>query len=602
VQSFRQRRISLWLKKLKLKIQKLKLKTKMQKINTKFKIIFFLLVFFGLFGLPPRQFRFIKSKVKIILFLLFLAIGVGAWAESSQATTYYIDHDGGSDINDGYSGCPDNDPAFCKAKATIPALSSGDTVIFKRGVVYDNTVILPGHGTALFYTTADDVTYTVDASWGIGQAQLGDDSVSASYLVVVQHSGTKISGLSTDYEIKLTDAMVDHEGIAVFPIVENISSFQISYVEVANIGSTEASSEGHGIKVGDSSFDSYAITGGEISYNYIHDNLSYGLKHSAGNAGTANVKTHHNYITHNSIQDPSGSLGNLQINYSSGGSYVAGAGVVNCEFYNNTVINPARPTLVSNMEINNSPNKIYNNIFDGGLYNLRIDGSYNIEAHGTIDIFGNTFSNAKERGLHIAGTDISKYARVYNNLFINNTFNHITLTNGNSAYNKIWNNTFYGTGMGVKMSNGADHTDIRNNVFYQTGAGNAGLAIYESPIGASNTRDHNIYYRASGDIIYYGSTFYGASTFASYKAMVSPQDSNSLISNPLLTNPPSDVSISPNSPAMDKGINLSVMGFSNDNLNINRPQGLAWDIGAYEYTESGGDTTVLAAPSGLSAR
>ena len=40
------------------------------------------------------------------------------------------------------------------------------------------------------------------------------------------------------------------------------------------------------------------------------------------------------------------------------------------------------------------------------------------------------------------------------------------------------------------------------------------------------------------------------------------------------------------SPAKDAGTNLSTMDVNNDYLNTNRPQGSAYDIGAYEYTVS----------------
>jgi len=55
--------------------------------------------------------------------------------------------------------------------------------------------------------------------------------------------------------------------------------------------------------------------------------------------------------------------------------------------------------------------------------------------------------------------------------------------------------------------------------------------------------------------------------------------------------------------ARDKGADLSFLGITDFNFRadrdgFSRPQGSAWDIGAYEYVP-GGDTTLPAAPTGL---
>ena len=65
--------------------------------------------------------------------------------------------------------------------------------------------------------------------------------------------------------------------------------------------------------------------------------------------------------------------------------------------------------------------------------------------------------------------------------------------------------------------------------------------------------------------------------------------------NPLATK----TNYAPNSlsdPDVDKGVTIA--DFSSDILNNPRPQGSAWDIGAYEHVQ-GKDTAAPAAPTGL---
>ncbi len=62
-----------------------------------------------------------------------------------------------------------------------------------------------------------------------------------------------------------------------------------------------------------------------------------------------------------------------------------------------------------------------------------------------------------------------------------------------------------------------------------------------------------------------------------------------------------DLSLLTDSPAKDVGANLtSVWADATDIIDTARPQGNAWDIGAYEYVSESADTTAPAAPTSLS--
>jgi hypothetical protein len=76
---------------------------------------------------------------------------------------------------------------------------------------------------------------------------------------------------------------------------------------------------------------------------------------------------------------------------------------------------------------------------------------------------------------------------------------------------------------------------------------------------------------------------------------------NNFATDPIFFNAlAADYRLHSNSTAIDSGIDLSAY-FATDKNGISRPQGSAWDIGAYEY-QSGGDATPPAAPSGLSVQ
>lgn len=77
---------------------------------------------------------------------------------------------------------------------------------------------------------------------------------------------------------------------------------------------------------------------------------------------------------------------------------------------------------------------------------------------------------------------------------------------------------------------------------------------------------------------------------------VAGYDSNSFYADPSLDS--NYRSLDASSPGVDTGIDLSST-FNADLLGISRPQGSAWDIGAYEYVEAGGDTTAPQSPINL---
>jgi hypothetical protein len=161
---------------------------------------------------------------------------------------------------------------------------------------------------------------------------------------------------------------------------------------------------------------------------------------------------------------------------------------------------------------------------------------------------------------------------------------------------KICNNTFVDDNFQYRvlrfdMFGGnptASGNEIKNNIFYNCGGGSSSTPIIyiansTAFTSSSFSFDANIYYRPSGQqfIVFRGTNYTApnwvaanepkgktnAVTFASYSAF-SPNNEFHLQSA--------------DTAAKDAGVNLSAY-FSADKDGKTRPQGPAWDIGAYEY-------------------
>ena len=145
------------------------------------------------------------------------------------------------------------------------------------------------------------------------------------------------------------------------------------------------------------------------------------------------------------------------------------------------------------------------------------------------------------------------------------------------------------------MSNSNSSFTFKNNIYY-----NSSFEL-DSGYAGSITCDYNDYYSPSnGVIIEWLGTSYTAAQFATFKSSRN-QEAHGITSNPLLTSvitTPStahDLRPTGSSPTINTG---STLGSPYDNgltmndiksswplsvTTVSRPQGSAWDIGAYEY-------------------
>jgi len=163
---------------------------------------------------------------------------------------------------------------------------------------------------------------------------------------------------------------------------------------------------------------------------------------------------------------------------------------------------------------------------------------------------------------------------IYNNIFTGGTAGSGSVFlawNTDSVY--LFNNTFYNTISPMVSVTGATHAVLKNNIYYANN-GQTFLAM-ETYYGATATSDHDLFYNPKGSNLL-------------------PRSAITVINgktgNPLFVNPAAkDFHLQSGSAAIDAGTGSVSGTVTQDYSGNSRPQGSAYDIGAYEYSPGSGD-------------
>ncbi|MEK7635597.1 MAG: choice-of-anchor Q domain-containing protein [Patescibacteria group bacterium] len=269
--------------------------------------------------------------------------------------------------------------------------------------------------------------------------------------------------------------------------------------------------------------------------------------------------------------------------------------------------------------------KIYNNIIDFGWETENSADGISIRGGSNRYIYNNSFVGGSSNGnqnIFISGSggDITN-TYIYNNLFyrpvatagssvaINiNYFGDGGYPNSDISGLYIYNNTMYGQWYNIRfgtsnLAANISNIQIKNNIFK---SGFAAAKIYlEDNIASSLNVDYNYYYASIGtDHAYMPST-----SNRNLSGMRSSWgwETNGSEGDPLFNNISDEngfnLTVSSPNPPLNRGIDLSSV-FITDKVGVSRPQGSAWDIGAYEYIASGPqpDTTPPSIPANLTAQ
>jgi hypothetical protein len=184
-------------------------------------------------------------------------------------------------------------------------------------------------------------------------------------------------------------------------------------------------------------------------------------------------------------------------------------------------------------------------------------------------------------GYGLAVASISNF-KILNNTFIDNNF----------QYRVVRFDTFGGNPT-------ASGNEIKNNLFYNCGGGNAAApVVYIDPsssfTSSSFAIDGNVYCQTNtANYVYIMGTNYSTASWVSGHEPHGSTGVPKLVSYTPFAASGNDFHLqATDTVAKDKGVSLSSY-FTTDKDGVARPQGPAWDIGAYEYASGGGGSSNL---------
>ena len=472
-----------------------------------------------------------SNPVSIFIILLFgvrIAAGV----------TYYVDANNGSDTNGGTSA---DTPWQSIGQLNTVNLAPGDTVLLKRGSIWNEQLMLYASGTS-------DQPITI-ADYGSGNKPL---LLGASNSRSVFH----VYGQSYIY-------------------VRNIAVAQGVYGFLFDAGSaynTLESVEASFNKYDGIGFQDSGSVGNTVINSICHDNGRSGVFFWSGaDKGAVIGGTYYN--NNNSMSDGSG----VAVGRS------AGAVISGVTSYANLYGISTYGSEASNIVIRN--NTIYNNSRVG------IDLDYSGTA---IIVQKNTIFNNGGHGIDVEGITEGSIIR-YNTSHHNGTGNHGGILLDGSKGVQVYYNVVHDEPVGI-WGLGADSPSIYNNVVYQSstcismqsgalnvklenniaGGCDAAALFINSDSGAGLISNYNDWSVNNAAKMQWGSQTY---TLAQWQVNVL-QDLASIDADPLFVNPnQNDFQLGAGSPALGIGANI---GLALDIDGTPIPQASSVDIGSYQ--------------------
>lgn len=450
---------------------------------------------------------------------LFIALALLPVA--SHAATFYIDFAASDDSGAATKLDPwKRSPGMVGFGGTY-VHSAGDVFVFKGGTTWDNSALPLTVTNSGGIGTPDQ--YTVDETWYAGASfspPVFDAQATDTALVVVNGSNVTVNGLDLANLKAVAFGDFSIEGTG-----DNVTASNCIVRNWQNVDNTLQDHKWGGIN---------------LDNNWTVDNCTI-----------------------------SGDVANDNAN----GVGVRGSAVTGATIKNSTISGVPNAMVFS--EFSNS------SIFGNDVHSLHASASEATHENGivctnctNIDFYWNVFHGIPSTvpmGVYVGvtGEGTSGNIRMWNHLFYDlgdvQAIAYESVING-----VILNNTIdTGGSAGIRLHGTVpcDNVTIKNNISISTS--NAAMIVE----GGTHSIDYNLY-MASGGV---GEDVWANETLIERQA--AGYDVHSLNVDPAFNSGAYTLSVS--SPAIDAGVTSTI--FSTDLLGTSRPQGAAWDIGAYEF-------------------
>jgi len=462
----------------------------------------------------------------------------------SNLVGYFVSTSG-NDANDGSIGAP---WAHCPGMAGwtgSASLASGDTVYFNS-----SNTFAPAGTDQLLQTMTAGVTYD-GATWGGGTRAVFQ--AQADYInntvILIYHSTTIVRGIDIDGNAKNTCGITVNWPSA----AASISNIELNNCIVRSTGHSDVFR--YGIIVG--ATGGFTTTNATVTNCTVHDVLHEGIcLYPSDTPGT-----------------------NRLIN----------AAVTNCTVYNTggQAADFGVGLLIKNYTTGAT---IEGNNFHNNFHGIQFENANASSNPQTgIVIRRNKIFDNLHWGIYILGQGRSITSDIYDNLIYDNgkagqvEGGPIFFTTGDHAAGvwNILNNTIYSVNVGATSQYGVINSGsatgtptitVKNNIIYTVNE----IAIDDRKNWF--THSNNLAFRTSGaaaNVAYNGTTNYTRTTYTTYEP-------TGISADPLFVNAFADFHLLVASPAIDAGATLSEV--TTDYDGTARPQGSAYDIGAYEFS------------------
>jgi hypothetical protein len=429
---------------------------------------------------------------------------------------------------------------------------AGDSLYLISGETYTNEQMTVGasgsSGNPITITVNGSGTATISLTSGLNFI----DSNGKSYITVDGVRGDVLNDATT-YGFYVT--ISNTQGRCFY---NNDSSSNIIVKHINCYGTVTSGSNGNS----DAAFYNHNATDSEFSYLWVH---------GPDEAAEANRFDKSCFY---------------QLSSSGGTGYLSGAYVhhCKCEQLKQDGIDVGPNSTVDN-------NELYD-VYSGGAHSDPIV----VQNGGYAQVSNNFIHGEYSQGIYIdnTGAETKTDFLIFNNVIKGHGTTTATMfflhpENGDIDDAKVYNNTLYNTPAlyafrAASGSGSVTNLVIKNNIFELSGSGEEVILKSGTTFADNDAFDYNTYMVASGDIVDWAGTKY---TLVELQALSPARETNGQYGSPLFVNEANDnVHLADgDTVAIDNAATLSE--FSTDRDGENRPQGASWDMGAYEWVDSG---------------